>query len=125
MGWTLKQSNTFTLEPKLPRLQAKVVFLSGGTTLSLAESWMELVEVNKLGVIVGGPTGGTNGAINRISLPGNYQIVWTGVRHTRKDGRVNHGSGIQPTIPAYQTIKGIAEGLDEILDKGLEVASQP
>ena len=125
MGWTLKQSDTFTLGPKLPRLQAKVVFLSGGTTLSLAESWMELVEVNKLGVIVGGPTGGTNGAINRISLPGNYQIVWTGVRHTRKDGRVNHGSGIQPTIPAYQTIKGIAEGLDEILEKGLEVASQP
>jgi hypothetical protein len=39
----------------------------------------------------------------------------------KHDGSRHHGVGILPTVPVSRTIKGIAEGRDEILEKGIEV----
>lgn len=35
-----------------------------------------------------------------------------------------HGVGIQPTIPVRRTIKGIAEGRDELLERAIEATSR-
>ncbi len=126
-GWTFKapeKSETFDIAPAQPRLKGRVVFLTGGGTISLPEAWMEVVEANKLGEIVGEPTGGTNGAINRFDLPGDYTIRFTGAKVTKMDGRRHHGVGIHPTVPVSPTLKGITEGIDEVLDRGLEVVSR-
>lgn len=80
---------------------------------------MGIVEAYKLGEIVGGPTAGTNGHINRIDLPLGYGIRWTGMKVLKHDGSQHHGVGIQPTVPVVRTIQGIREGRDEQLDRAL------
>jgi hypothetical protein len=42
----------------------------------------------------------------------------------KHDGSQHHGVGIRPTIPAGRTVKGVAEGRDEVLEKAIEVVSQ-
>jgi C-terminal processing protease CtpA/Prc len=79
------------------------------------------VENYKLGAIVGGPTAGTNGNVNPFQLPGGFTVTWTGMKVLKHDGSQHHGIGILPTVPALRTRKGVAEGKDEILLRGLEV----
>ena len=39
----------------------------------------------------------------------------------KHDGSQHHGIGILPTVPVAQTLKGVREGRDEVLEKGIEV----
>jgi len=112
-GWELK--------PAEPRFKAPRVFLTDGRAISYAETVMGIVEFYKLGAIVGGPTAGTNGNVNPFKLPGGYTLSWTGMKVLKHDGSQHHGIGIVPTHPAGRTRKGVAEGKDEILQRGLEV----
>jgi C-terminal processing protease CtpA/Prc len=111
----------WTLTPLQPRLAGKIAFLTGGGAISYAESTMGIIEAYKLAAIVGGPTAGTNGNINPVDLPGNYRLIWTGMKVIKNDGSRHHGVGIQPTVPVEPTRKGLAAGKDEVLEKGLEV----
>ncbi len=122
--WEWQTSGRWELAPKAPRIQGKVVFLAGGHTISYAESCMGIVEAYKLAEIVGEQTAGTNGNINPFSLPGGYSISWTGMKVLKHDGTTHHGVGIHPTVPVKPTVQGLAEGRDEVLEKGLEVASR-
>jgi C-terminal processing protease CtpA/Prc len=107
--------------PEKPYFSARRVFLTDGRAISYAETVMGIVEHYKLGEIVGGPTAGTNGNINPFTLPGGFTITWTGMKVLKHDGSQHHGIGIIPTVPASRTRKGVAEGKDEILLRGLEV----
>ena len=112
------------LEPVAPRLTAKMAFLVDGRAISYAESWMGIVEAYKLAAIVGEPTAGTNGDINPFNLPGNYTVIWTGLKVLKHDGSQHHGIGIQPTVPLSRTIRGIREGQDEQLERAVSIVSQ-
>ena len=92
----------------------------GGGAISAAETWLGIVEHYKLAAIVGGPTAGTNGNINPITLPGGYIMGWTGMKVLKHDGSRHHGVGIQPTVPARRTLQGVAEGRDELLERAIE-----
>ncbi len=85
---------------------------------------MSFIEHYKLGEIVGQPTAGTNGNVNVINLPGNFRVTWTGMKVVKHDGSQHHLIGIQPTVPAERTIKGVIEGRDEFLEKALEIINQ-
>ena len=41
----------------------------------------------------------------------------------KHDGSQQHLIGIQPTVPVERTIRGVAEGRDELLEKAAEVVS--
>jgi hypothetical protein len=112
-------SRHWDVQPKEPRIHAKVVFLADATVISYAEGIMSLVEAYRLGEIVGEPTAGTNGNINPVTLPGGYRVFWTGMRTLKHDGSRHHGVGILPTVPVSRTIRGIAEGRDEQLERAL------
>jgi len=112
------------LEPREPRIKGKVVFLTDARAISYTESFMSFIEHYKLGEIVGQPTAGTNGAINRFNLPGGYTIRWTGMKVVKHDGSQHHLIGIQPTVPVQRTIQGVIEGRDEFLGKALEIINQ-
>ena len=86
---------------------------------------MGIVEAEGLGALVGGPTGGTNGGANLAPVAGGYSLRWTGMDVRKKDGSPHHGVGIQPTVPAGRTLAGVLAGRDEVLEKGIEVVSQP
>jgi C-terminal processing protease CtpA/Prc len=109
------------LQPKLPRIEGKVVFLTDGQAISYAESFMGFVEHYRLAEIVGEPTAGTNGNINPFSLPGGYRVSWTGMRVTKHDGSRHHGVGIQPTVVVHKTVQGIREGRDEQLEAAMRL----
>jgi C-terminal processing protease CtpA/Prc len=112
------------LKPIAPRLKAKVAFLTDGRAISYAESYMGIVEAYKLAEIVGEPTAGTNGDINRVTLAGGYTVVWTGMKVLKHDGSQHHGVGIQPTVPVSRTIKGVREKRDEQLERAVSIVSQ-
>jgi C-terminal processing protease CtpA/Prc len=114
----------WTLEPKEPRLKAKIAFLTDGRAISYAESYMGIIEAYRLAEIVGEPTAGTNGDFNPFTLPGNYNVIWTGMKVLKHDGSQHHGVGILPTIPLSRTIKGVAERRDEQLERAIDVVSK-
>jgi C-terminal processing protease CtpA/Prc len=122
------RTNTFyntdgrwNLEPISPYFNAKIVFIIDGRAISYAESLMGIVEYYKLGEIIGEPSAGTNGNVNTIDLPGEYNITWTGMKVVKHNGTQHYGVGILPTIPYHRTIKGIREGKDEFLLKAIEI----
>ena len=116
MGWKLVA--------KQPHIKGKVVFITNGSAISYAESFMSYIEHYKLAEIVGQPTAGANGNVNSFVLPGGFQITWTGMKVLKHDGSQHHVIGIQPTVPAERTLQGVIEGRDEFLEKALEVVSQ-
>jgi C-terminal processing protease CtpA/Prc len=107
--------------PERPYFGARRVFLTDGRAISYAKTVMGIVEHYKLGEIVGGPTVGINGNVNPFKLPNGYVVAWTGMKVLKRDGSQHHGIGILPTVPASRTRKGVAEGKDEILLRGLAV----
>jgi C-terminal processing protease CtpA/Prc len=109
------------LQPAKPYFAAPRVFLTDGRAISYAETVMGIVENYKLGTIVGGPTAGTNGNVNPFQLAGGFTVSWTGMKVLKHDGSQHHGIGILPTVPVSRTRKGVAEGKDEILLRGVEV----
>ena len=111
----------WTIQPGEPHLTAPKAFLTDGRAISYAESCMGIVEHYRLGEIVGGPTAGTNGNVNPFSLPGGYQVSWTGMRVLKHDRSPHHGVGILPTVPVARTRAGVAAGRDEVLEAALQV----
>ncbi|HEV8581842.1 MAG TPA: S41 family peptidase [Thermoanaerobaculia bacterium] len=119
-GWDWEVSN-WSVQPREPRLKAKVAFLIDGRAISYAETYMGIIENYRLAAIVGEPTAGTNGNVNPFRLPGGYNVAWTGMRVLKHDGSRHHGIGILPTVPVSRTLKGVAEGRDELLEKAIAV----
>lgn len=114
----------WNLQPKKPQLKAKIAFLTDGRAISYAESILGIIEAYKLAEIVGETTAGTNGNINPFTLPGNYEVVWTGMKVLKHDGSQHHGIGIRPTVPVSRTIRGVAENRDEQLERAIAIVSQ-
>jgi len=112
MGWSM--------EPMKPHLNAKIIFLTAGGAISYAESYMGFIKQYKLATIVGQPTAGANGNVTSFTLPGGYTIRFTGMKVKQQDGSQLQGIGIQPDILVKETIKGVAGGRDEFLEKALE-----
>lgn len=116
----------WTLEPKLPRIQGKTVFLADESAISGSETFLSIIKHYRIGNIIGSTTAGTNGDVSMIALPGLYQVWWTGRRVLNHDGSQFHGIGINPDISVRPTIKGIREGRDEVLERGIiELSKSP
>jgi C-terminal processing protease CtpA/Prc len=109
----------WTIPPKKPRIR-RAAFLVDGRSDGFSETLLGMIEEYRLGEIVGARSGGSNGSVNRADLPGGYRLLWTGQRVLKHDGSLLHGVGISPTVPAARTIKGIAAGRDEIVEKAIE-----
>lgn len=110
----------WSIRPAGPRITGKCVFLTHGCTVSASESFMSIVENYHLGEIVGQQTAGANGNINTMKIPGDYMVIWTGMRVLKQDGTLQHLNGIKPTIPIKRTIAGAREGRDEFLERALD-----
>ena len=115
MGWSMI--------PQEPHLSAKMFFLLDGSAISYAESFMSFIEHYDLATIVGQPSAGTNGNVNRFEVPGGYGITWTGMKVFKHDGSPLHGVGILPDVYARKTIQGIRDNRDEFLEKAIELAT--
>ncbi|MEK7407790.1 MAG: S41 family peptidase [Acidobacteriota bacterium] len=113
------QHASWNRPPLKPYLKAKRVFLIDARAISQAGTDLDLVEYYKLADFVGEATAGTTGNINPFVLPGGLRVVYTGMKVLKRDYARFHGVGIQPAIPVSRTRRGIADGVDEILARGL------
>ena len=121
-GW---ESFEWMLPTATPYLgDKKIIFITDGSAISYAESFMGYIEGYKLGIIIGQPTAGTNGNINPFELPGGYRLSWTGMKVKKHDGSQHHAIGIIPDIYVSKTIKGIKARKDEFLEKAIELTKQ-
>jgi len=114
-------SDRWIIEPKQPRIQGKIVFITNKSAISYAESIMGIIEHYKLAEIIGSTTAGANGNVNSVTTMGGFQLQWTGVKVLKHDDNQHHLVGIKPTIPLEPTINGIQEGQDELLEKAIEI----
>jgi C-terminal processing protease CtpA/Prc len=102
----------------------KIVFITDGSAMSYAESYMGFIDGYNLAPIVGQPTAGTNGNANRFMLPGEIEVNWTGMKVVKHDGSQLHGIGILPDVYVNKTVEGVKEGRDEFLEKALELTRE-
>jgi len=117
-------TSSWSIEPKQPRIQGKIVFLTDKSAISYAETFMGFIEHYKLAEIIGSTTAGANGNVNFATTMGGFQFRWTGMKVLKQDDTQHHLVGIKPTIPMEPTIKGIREGRDELLEKAIEIISK-
>lgn len=108
------------IEPLEPYLNARIVVLSSNLSQSYCESFIEYLRMNRLATIIGQKTTGSTGNVMTYTLPGNIQVIWTGLFIENYDGTRFHGIGVIPDVEVNPTISGVTEGRDEILDKALE-----
>jgi C-terminal processing protease CtpA/Prc len=110
-------------QPPLPGWpkKTKVAFVTDGRAVSYAETFLAAVENTKIAPIVGEATAGSNGGIALYVLPDGSRVSWTGQKAVRADGGRLHGVGIRPSVAVSRTLKGLAEGRDEALDKAVEL----
>jgi hypothetical protein len=116
------EDKAWTIIPEAPRYTSDVIFLSGPSAVSYAESVLGVVSNNRLAPIVGEPSAGTNGDVNIVDVAGGYRLRWTGLRVVNRDGSQHHLVGVRPTIEVHQTIAGIRAGRDEVLERALAIA---
>ena len=116
-----ESANQWSLPQQEPKFPAKTVFLTDARAVSAAETVLSIVANHHLAPIVGGPTAGSNGSVNVYVVPGGYRVSWTGMKTLRQDGSRFHGVGVLPTAPVERTIKGLAAGRDEVLEKALSL----
>jgi C-terminal processing protease CtpA/Prc len=118
----VKWMSTFwTIDPKAPHLGGKLAFLADGRSLHYSETLLEMVASSRWAEIVGEPSGGDDGSLDGSFLPGGWKVSWSGQRTLRQDGSPFHGVGVPPTVPAHRTLRGIAAGRDEVVERGLDV----
>ena len=101
------------------KYHGKVVVLINEDAISQSEHTCLFLEATAHAKFIGGPTNGANGDVTVTVLPGDITVSFTGqgVRHA--DGRQLQRVGIQPDIRVDQTIKGVREGRDEILERAI------
>ncbi len=105
------------LKPKKPYLgQKNIVFLTNGKAISYSESLLGYIKSYKLGTIIGEPTAGANGNYNKSSLLGGLKFLWTRLYLVQPNGEKVYARGILPDIERKETIEGLKENKDEVLD---------
>jgi C-terminal processing protease CtpA/Prc len=121
----MKWLSTFwSIEPKEPRFRGKVAFLTDGRATGYAETLLAMVESDRLGEIVGEPSGGDDAVPTWSRLPGGWTVTWSEGRTLKQDGSPFHGIGVKPTVPAVRTVQGIAAGRDEVVERAVEIVGR-
>ncbi|MEM7754410.1 MAG: S41 family peptidase [Planctomycetota bacterium] len=115
-------TSTWSVEPAEPRLKAEVVFMTSPAVVSFGETVMAFWDHYGLARIVGEPTAGCNGNVNRIGdLPSKITANFTGLRVRKHDGSVLYGVGYEPEVPISRTVAEIRSGEDVALQRAIEL----
>lgn len=100
--------------------KGKVVVLINEDAISQAEHTCLFFAAATDVTFIGTPTAGANGDVTFMVLPGNLAVSFSGHNVRHADGRQLQRVGIQPTIKVAPTIRGLADGRDEILDAAIK-----
>ena len=112
------------VRPQSPKLDAKIVGLVDARAMSAVETVLQMFSENKLGILVGETSGGTNGNVTYAELPGGFRVRFTGMRASSDTGWTVQGHGFKPDYVVHPTVEGIRSGRDEILEAGIAAAKR-
>jgi hypothetical protein len=115
--------NEAVVHPKA-RYAGKIIVLVNEQTQSQAEYTAMMFRTVPGCTIIGSQTAGADGDITRLRLPGNITTIFSGLGVYYLDGRPTQQVGIVPDVEVHPTIKGLAEGRDEVLEAALKIAKQ-
>lgn len=116
----------FTMADYMPigggkHYKGKVIVLINEYTQSNAEYTAMAFRASPNVTVIGSTTAGADGNISAIKLPGGMHTMISGIGVYYPDGGETQRIGIVPDVEVKPTIKGIAEGRDEVLEKALEL----
>ncbi|MEI7727478.1 MAG: S41 family peptidase, partial [Bacteroidota bacterium] len=100
--------------------KGKVVLLVNELTISQSEYSCMMIQAATHTTTIGSQTAGADGDIATFTFPGGYQTCFSGHGIYYPDGRETQRIGIVPDIWVSQTINGVRERKDEILDRALQ-----
>jgi C-terminal processing protease CtpA/Prc len=104
--------------------KGKTVLLIDERTVSQSEHLGLFLEAAAGTKFVGTPTAGANGDITFFSVPGIASVRFSGHEVRHADGRQLQRIGLVPDILVAPTLRGIREGRDEVLERGIEVLTR-
>jgi C-terminal processing protease CtpA/Prc len=110
----------FTSGPLIPlrssHYNGKVVILVDESTQSQAEYTAMALRATPNAVVMGSTTAGADGNVSAIPLPGGLSTMISGLGVFYPDHRPTQRIGIVPDVIVRPTVKGIAEGRDELVE---------
>ncbi|MDH8701804.1 C-terminal processing protease CtpA/Prc [Dysgonomonadaceae bacterium PH5-43] len=101
--------------------KGKVIIIVDESTQSSAEFHAMAYKVHPNAIVVGSTTAGADGNVSSIVLPGNIRTQITGIGVYYPNGGETQQIGIVPDIEVKPTVKGIKNGVDEVLEKCIEI----
>ena len=99
----------------------KIIILNNEFSKSSSEFTTMVLSKAPHATVIGGTTTGTDGSVSFFPLPGGIQTLITSAGIYYPDGKETQGVGLIPDIEIKPTVKGIAEGRDEVLEKAVEL----
>jgi C-terminal processing protease CtpA/Prc len=104
--------------------KGKLAVIVNEETISNAEYSTMAFRTGGQTMVIGSQTGGVNGNISEITLPGGLSTCISGNGVFYPDGKETQRVGIVPDIEIKPTIQGIREGRDELLEQAIEIINQ-
>lgn len=109
------------LTPEEPEFTGKAVFLAYTGTKAVSETLLGYVKDNGLGTIVGQRTAGAHGYLQMYPINGNLKGIMTGTETYNAAGKATYKVGIEPDVQVSRTMDGVLKGVDEYIEKAIEV----
>ncbi|MDR0293972.1 MAG: hypothetical protein LBH95_07470 [Oscillospiraceae bacterium] len=116
--------STHTCDGNSPVLSAPLVVLTSADTASVAEDFLITLDHAKRATIVGSASFGSTGQPLTMDLEsgGGFQIC---TRHNLyPDGREFINIGVQPHIPCELTLDDYKNGIDSVMNRGLQAVRE-
>ncbi|MGB3947510.1 MAG: S41 family peptidase [Bacteroidia bacterium] len=104
--------------------KGKLVVLINEYTQGAAEYHAMAFKAIPKTTLVGSASAGANGALSDIYLPGGIRTMISGLGICYPNGAETQIVGIAPHVQVLPTVKAIAEGKDELVDKAVELINR-
>jgi C-terminal processing protease CtpA/Prc len=101
--------------------KGKIVVIVNATTQSQAEYTTMAFQSSPNVTVIGSTTAGADGNVSYISFPGGLKTMMSGIGIFYPDGGQTQRVGVRIDYKVYPTIKGVAEGRDELMEKAMEL----
>jgi C-terminal processing protease CtpA/Prc len=114
------ESTHYEVNPNRPYCGPIVIMVSAQIISNNEDMSAQLVGAHRV-TVVGRQSGGTNGNITGIMLPGGGFAPFTGMEVRNVDGSQFHGIGIVPDYVVNYTAQDFVDGRDRDLEKAIQV----
>jgi len=99
----------------------KLVILVNESTVSQAEYTAMALRSTAIATVVGSTTAGADGNVSQINLPGGITTHISGIGVYYPDGTETQRVGIVPDVVVNPTLRGYLSGMDEVLEKAVQI----